>query len=443
MTRLATSTGRRGHSEDDRVPRPRLLARLFGGFDVLRERNFRRFVTGQVLSLVGTWMQRVAQDWLVLELSGKDPVALGVATGLQFLPIVFLSLWAGVLADRVDVRRALIGLQTLMGLCALALGLLDVSGSVRLWHVYLLCLVLGCLSALDAPIFEKFVVEMVGKEGIAKAVALNSMTFNVARVVGPALAGWAIAWHGTGPVFLANAVSFAAVVVGLLSTDPATLHHRQPVARTPGLLRAGLRYAWGDPDLVLLLTLTLVVGVCASFGTAVATAAAKVFGSGAGSFGLLSTMLALGMLAGSVFSTLRGGSAPSRPRALVTGSAAALGALELAVGLMPNVWLFGLLLIGAGAAATVFVVTAHSTVQMSVSEDVRGRVMGLFMLVLLGGTPLGGPLTGWLADVLGGRAPFVLGGAAILLTAGGVAAAFHRRGERPPVMAPALETSES
>lgn len=153
-------------------------------FDVLRVRNFRRFVIGQAVSLTGTWMQRVAQDWLVLELSGNDPIALGTATALQFLPIIFLSLWAGVLADRLNVRKTLMVLQALMGLCALTLGLLDLGGVIQLWQVYLLCLALGCLSALDAPIFESFVVEMVGVANVPKAVPLNSMTFNVSRIVG-------------------------------------------------------------------------------------------------------------------------------------------------------------------------------------------------------------------------------------------------------------------
>lgn len=428
-TRLGTDTSRCGRG--GALARPPLLLRLVDGFDILRQPNYRRFLTGQVFSLVGTWMQRIAQDWLVLELSGKDPVALGVATGLQFLPVLLLSLWAGVLADRLDVRRALMALQSLMGMCALVLGLLELTGSVRLWHVYLLCFALGCLSALDAPIFESFVVEMVGKDDVSKAVALNSTTFNVSRVVGPALAGWAIGWWGTGPVFLCNTVSFAAVVAGLMATDPSTLHRRPTARRARGQLGEGLRYTWNDPDLMLLMGLTLVVGTLASFSTAVATAAAKVFGAGAGSFGLLSTLLALGMLAGSVIASLRGKTSLERLRMLLVRSAALLGVLDLALGLMPGIWLFGLLLVGTGTAATVFVIAAHTTVQMSVSDEVRGRVTGLYMLVLLGGTPLGGPLTGWLADALGGRAPFVLGGAAILLAAGVVAAAFHRRHGRP------------
>jgi MFS family permease len=398
----------------ERIPPP--SSDQGGMFGVLRERNYRRFVIGQMLSMIGTWMQRVAQDWLVLELSGKSPLALGIATALQFVPFLFLSLWAGVLADRLDKRTALVVLQTSMGICALALGILDVSGAIQLWHVYLFCVVLGCLSAMDAPIFESFVVELVGIDKVASAVPVNSMNFNMARIIGPVIAGPAIAWIGTGWVFLANAVSFAAVIAGLLLTNPRTLHRSTPLQRTPGLLAKGLTYVRGRPDLMMLMAVVLTVSTFVNFSTSLAVATTQVFHSGAEAYGFLSTMLAVGMLTGAALATKR--STKEHPRLwMVFASALMLGGLETTLGLMPTTWLFGLLLVATGAALTLFVTTAHSTVQLSVIPEMRGRVMGLYMLVLVGGAPIGGPLNGWLADVFGGRAPFVAGGVLSMLVA--------------------------
>lgn len=415
-------------------PRPE---RPPGALSVLGERNYRRFVTGQMISLVGTWTQRVAQDWLVLELSGRNPVALGIATALQFLPVLFLSLWAGVLADRLDKRRALAVLQALMGLCALALGLLDVTGAVRLWHVYLLCLLFGCLSAIDAPVFESFVVELVGKDRVSGAIAVNSMTFNIARIAGPAIAGPLIAWVGTGWAFLGNAASYAAVLAGLLLTDPARLHRTELVPRAPGQLAEGLRYVRGRLDLVLLLVMALVIGVCGNFSTSLAVATTEVFRLGPDGYGVMSALLAAGMLSGALLATRSGGhgGAPRRRRMFL--SALAVGLLEAGLGLSPAPWLFGLLLTGAGAALTLFVTSAHSTVQIAVDPALRGRVMGLYMLVLLGGTPVNGPLTGWLADELGGRAPFLAGGILCLAAAVVCGLVLRRRERTDPVRAAA------
>ncbi|HYS34307.1 MAG TPA: MFS transporter, partial [Pseudonocardiaceae bacterium] len=228
-------------------------------FSSLRERNYRLYAGGQVISNVGTWMQRVAQDWLVLELSGRSPMALGIAAALQFLPTLVLSMWAGMLADRMDKRRLLLGLQAGMGGCALVLGLLDVTGIVALWQVYLFCLVLGGFTAMDAPIRQSFVSEMVGPKNVTNAVALNSMTFNLARVVGPAVAGVMITLVGTGWVFLSNAVSFVAVIAGLFAMDPTKLHRVARLPRQRGQLVEGLRYVRGRTDLVVLLVLVFCV----------------------------------------------------------------------------------------------------------------------------------------------------------------------------------------
>nr|WP_042221584.1 MFS transporter [Kutzneria albida] len=402
--------------------------RSTGMFGSLRERNYRLFASGQIVSLIGTWMQRVAQDWLVLELSGRSPVALGIAAALQFLPTLGLSLWAGVLADRMDKRRLLMLLQASMGLCALALGLLDVTGLAQLWQVYLFCFVLGCFSAVETPVRQSFVVEMVGKAQVTNAVALNSMTFNMARIVGPAIAGIMITLIGTGWVFLVNFASFAAVLAGLALMDAAKLHRATPAPRERGQLLEGLRYVRGRPDLVMLMVLVFLVSTFGmTFFTTLAVAAANVFGQGADGYGLLSTMLAVGTLTGATLAARR--STRGRPRLrLLFGGALVFGVLEILLGLMPTYLSFGLMLIPIGAALMTFTTTANSTVQLAVSPQMRGRVMGLYMLVFLGGNPIGGPMTGWLAEQFGGRAPFIAGGLVSLVATVGCALLLVRRG---------------
>ncbi|MGH3778773.1 MAG: MFS transporter [Pseudonocardiaceae bacterium] len=386
-------------------------------FVSLRERNYLLFATGQIVSLIGTWGQRLAQDWLVLELSGGDPVALGIAAALQFSPTLLLSLWAGVLADRYDKRRLLLTVQVAMGLCALVLGLLDVGRVVQLWHVYLLCLLLGCFAAIDGAVRQSFAVEMVGPEQVTNAVALNSMTFNLARVVGPAVAGLAIMAVGTGWVFLANAASFAGVVIGLVLMNPARLHRPAPVPRRPGQLMEGLRYVRGRRDLIMLLTLVFFVATFGlNFSLTLAVMARNVFGRGAGAYGLLSALLAVGTLAGATLAARRSGRGRPRLR-LVLGAALAFGLLEVAVGLMPTFATFGMMLVPCGAVALTFTTAVNSTVQLSVDPWMRGRVMGLYMLLFLGGKPIGGPLVGWIAAEVNGRAPIVVGGLVTVLAA--------------------------
>lgn len=388
-------------------------------FASLHTRNYRLWASGQIVSLVGTWMQRVAQDWLVLTLSGGDALALGFVAALQFGPTLVLSMWGGVLADRYDKRRIILTTQVLMAGCALVLGLLDVGGLVQLWHVYLLALALGCVSAVDAPVRQSFVVEMVGPDQLRNAVGLNSMTFNLARIVGPAVAGVLITLVGTGWVFLINVGTFAAVVVGLLAMNTAELQRALPTARAKGQLREGLRYVRGRPDIMVLLVLVFVVSTFSlNFFLTLAIMARNVFDRGADAYGLLSTMLAVGTLLGATLSARRTG----RPRLrLLLASAGAFGVLELAVGLMPTYTLVALALVPAGVASLTFTTTAMTTVQMAVPPEMRGRVMGIYILCFLGGTPLGGPLLGWVANVYGGRAPIVVGGVVGVLAAVGCA----------------------
>jgi MFS family permease len=386
-------------------------------FSSLKVRNYRFYASGQVVSLVGVWMQRVAQDWLVLELSNGSPVALGIAAALQFLPTLMFSLWAGVLADRMDKRKLLLFLETGLGLCALTLGLLDVTGIAQLWQVYLLCFLLGSVSAVETPVRQSFVVEMVGREQLTNAVALNSMTFNLARMVGPAVAGVLITVIGTGWVFLINAASFVGVIGGLLLMTPTALHRSAPVPREKGQLREGLRYVRGRPDLVILLFLVFFISTFGlNFYVTLAVMARNVFGGDADAYGLLSTLLAVGTLAGATLAARR--SSRGKPKlGLLIGGALVFGVLEIAAGLMPSILATGLALIPVGIAMMTFTTTANATVQLSVSPAMRGRVMGLYMLVFLGGNPIGGPMMGWLAEHFTGRAPMVVGGAVAVLTA--------------------------
>ncbi|GAA4793257.1 MFS transporter [Actinomycetospora chlora] len=402
-------------SEVDTAPSARSRGRLGGTFAALRVRNYRLFASGQVVSLVGTWMQRVAQDWLVLELSGGSPVALGVAAALQFGPTLLLSLWGGAIADRYDKRRLLMGLQVAMGVCALVLGLLDVSGAVTLAQVYVLCVLLGVFSALDGPVRQSFAGEMVGSGALANAVALNSMTFNTARVLGPAIAGLVIAAVGTGWVFLLNAITFAAVLTGLAMMRQAEMFVLDRAPRERGAIRAGLREVRRHPDVVLLLVLAFFVSTLGiNFFVTLAIMARNVFGRGAESYGLLTSALAVGCLLGAFTAARRVG----RPRLrTVVGAGVVFGLCEVAAGLMPTYALVALLLVPTGAAQLLFTSAANAAVQLGVDESVRGRVMGLWMLVMLGGTPVGGPALGWLAEQLGGRAPLWLGGALSALAA--------------------------
>jgi MFS family permease len=384
------------------------------------------FASGQVVSLVGTWMQRVAQDWLVLELTNGDPVALGIAAALQFAPILLLSLWGGLLADRYDKRRMLLATQIAMGSCALVLGLLDLSGLVTLWQVYLLCVLLGCFAAFDVPVRQSFVAEMVGSEQVPNAVALNSMTFNTARIVGPAVSGLLIAAVGTGWVFLINAATFVAVVIGLVRMDPGRLLRARPVPRRRGALREGLAYVRRRPALLGVLAVVLFVSTFGiNFYLTLALLARNVFGLGPEAYGLLTTLIAIGSLVGAVLAARRAGSPSLR---VVYGSALLFGVLEIAAGVMPTFATTGLMLVPVGVAALLFTTAANATVQLSVHESMRGRVMGLYMLLFLGGTPVGAPLLGLIAGHFGGRAPVVIGGVISVLAALVVGTILARRG---------------
>ncbi|SMD26842.1 Predicted arabinose efflux permease, MFS family [Kibdelosporangium aridum] len=388
-----------------------------GTFSSLRIRNYRLFFSGQVVNNVGTWMNRIAQDWLVFTLTGNNPVALGIAAALQFAPTLFLSLYGGVLADRLDKRKLLIGLQAAMAGCAVILGVLDVSGWVQLWQVYVICFVFGCFTAVETPVRQSFTSEMVGIGLVTNALALNSSSFNLARVVGPAVAGLLIIWVGTGMVFLINAVTTIAVITGLLLMRPSELHRGPAVARAKGQLREALRYVRGRADLVAVLSLVFCVSTFGiTFFTTLAIMAANVFHKEADGYGLLSTMLAVGTLSGALLAARR--SVRGKPKLrMVFGSALVFGVLEIGAGLMPTYLAFAIALVPVGVVVMTFMNTAITTVQLSVEQEMRGRVMGLYMLLFLGGNPIAGLLTGWLADQFGGRSTFYVGGAVSIIAA--------------------------
>ncbi|MQA03962.1 MAG: MFS transporter [Streptosporangiales bacterium] len=381
--------------------------RLPNTFRSLRVRNYRLYWSGAIVSNVGTWMQRIAQDWLVLHLSGNSGVALGVTTGLQFLPLLLFGLWGGVLADRLDKRKLLVATQIAFAVVGVTLGLLNLTGVVEVWHVYALALTFGIVTAVDNPTRQAFVVEMVGQQEVSNAVALNSASFNTARIVGPAVAGVLISLVGTGPVFLINAASYAAVVVGLRLMRADELRLPDRVSREPGQLREGLRYVRERPELLLPI---IIVGVVGTFGfnfqITMALMTKEVFGRGAGAFGLLATAMAVGSLTGALLAARR-----ARPRARFFVQAAVLfGVLEIVAGLLPTYETFMAILVPIGVFAISMATTANAYVQMQTRPSMRGRVMSLYMLVFMGGTPIGAPLVGWIAGLLGAQWGLISGG---------------------------------
>ena len=382
-------------------------------FRSLHVRNYRIFAAGAIVSNTGTWMQRVAQDWLVLQLTGSA-TAIGISTGLQFLPLLLFGMYGGVLADRFDKRRLLMLSQAALGVQALILGLLAVTGTAQAWHVYVLAFVLGCITAVDNPTRQSFVIEMVGRDDLPNAVALNSASFNMARLVGPAIAGVLLVWIGAGWVVLINAVSFSAVIWSLAHLRRRELRTPPAIERAKGQLREGLTYVRSRPDLLLTIVLVFFVGTFGlNFSMLLAVFAADVFDGGAAAYGWLSTAMAVGTLGGALVAARRG-----RPlKRLVLGSAFAFGVLEVLCALMPTYWLFLAMLVPTGFAALTFMTSANATLQLGSIPEMRGRVMALYTTVFFGGAPLGAPLMGWVAEMFGPRWSLVLGGSVSLAAA--------------------------
>jgi MFS family permease len=387
-------------------------------FRALKVFNYRLWVTGALVSNIGTWMQRVAQDWLVLTiLTHNSGTAAGITTGLQFLPIVFLGPFAGLLGDRVNKRKLLLCTQTAMGLCALVLGLLVVTRTVELWHVYVLAFLLGVASAFDAPSRQAFVSEVVAKEDVPNAVALNSASFNLARLAGPGVAGLVIALFGTGPAFLINAASFAAVIFSLWRMRVSEL---QPVVRVPrgkGQIREGFRYIRQRPDLMMIMGLVFMVGTFGmNFQITNALMATTIFHLGPGEYGLLGSVMAVGTLAAALLAARR-----KKMRMLyIVGGALAFGVTVAVAAFMPSYALYALALVPVGLASLTFMNACNTTVQLTTDSAMRGRVLAVYMVVLQGGTPIGAPLVGWIATAFGARWSLWIG--AVVAIASGLVA---------------------
>lgn len=410
------------------------LGRLLGHtFDSLRIRNYRLYFAGQVVSVSGSWMQRVAQAWLVYHLSGSG-LALGVVTGLQFLPVLVAGAWGGVLADRFDKRRLLLLTQTAMGLLALALGLLTISGLVQLWMVYLLALALGVVTASDNPARQAFVMELVGRSHVMNAVSLNSAVFTLARIVGPAVAGLLINAVGTGWCFLVNALSFGGVLVALAAMRRQELLPWEPSDRSRGGVLEGLRYAWSSLDLRVPLLLMAVVGTLAlNFSVILPLMASQTFHGDAGTYGLLFSTLGVGSLLGALITA--GRREPSRRLLLL--SLLAFGLFMLAAAVAPSLWLELAMLVPLGVAAVIFQATSNSTLQVNTDPALRGRVMALYSVVFMGTTPIGAPIVGLVSQAAGPRAGLALGGAAVLLTVAAFGLWSARRARRGEGQLPA------
>ena len=393
---------------------------MTGTFRSLASDNYRRWAAGAFVSNVGTWMQRTAQDWIVLaELTPHNASAVGIVMALQFGPSLLLLPFTGLAADTFDRRKLLIATQSAQGVLALGLGLLALSGTIQLWHVYVFALLLGCVTAFDAPARQTFVSELVSDELLSNAVALNSTSFNAARMIGPAVAGLLIAGIGTGWVFVINAVSFIAVLAALASLRVAQLHRKRRLEGTHGGILEGFRYVRARPELTTVLWMLFVVmtfGI--NFPVFVSAMAVQVFHAAAHEFGVLTSMLAVGSVSGALFA------ARSRsPRAaFLIVSALAFGAGLAVAALMPGYVLFGAALVAVGWAAQSFNTTANSTVQLWTEPGMRGRVMAIYMAIAMGCTPLGAPLVGWVADRYGARWSLALGA-----TSGFIAAAIGLR----------------
>jgi MFS family permease len=397
-------------------------------FQALSNRNYRLYAAGGVVSNTGTWMQRVAQDWLVLQLSANNGTALGITTGLQFLPMLLLSPYAGLIADRFPKRRLLQVTQLMMAGPALLLGLLAVTGVAQPWHVYVLAFVFGIGTAFDAPARQSFVSEMVEPELLTNAVGLNSASFNAARMLGPALAGVLIAALGsgaeaTGWVIILNGLSYGAVIYVLQRMRPEDLDSAELAARGKGMIREGMRYVRGRPDLMLVLAIVFFAGTFGlNFQMTSALMATDVYGKGATEYGLLGTTMAVGSLAGALLAARRG-----RPRyRLVVLAALAFGTVEILAGLAPSYLTFVLWTPLLGITALTMITAANATVQLGTAPMMRGRVMALYMMIFMGGTPVGAPIVGWIGETFGARWTLIGGGLGTILGVLLAAAVFSR-----------------
>jgi len=383
-----------------------LTAAIRHSFNSLEVPNYRRYFAGQLVSLSGTWMQTVAAIWVILTLTDSG-VAVGLTTALQFLPMLLIGAWGGLLADRFPKRRLLMTTQALMAIPAVWLLVVTATGVVEPWMVYLGVFAMGAVNAVDNPTRQSFVFEMVGADRVVNAVSLNSVIVQAARIVGPALAGILIATVGVVPCFALNALTFVAMIFALRGMDPARLHAAPVAEREPGAIRAGLRYVRRTPELMVPLALMGLVGTLGfNFQVVLPLLAKFSFESGAMTYAALVSAMAVGSIAGALVNGHRGRTGPR----LIAGGALAFGVSALLAAAMPSLALEILMLALLGAAAVTFAATINSTLQLAVTPEMRGRVMALYSVVFLGSTPIGAPLTGWLAQNYDPRVALLLAG---------------------------------
>lgn len=378
-----------------------------GNWRSFRHRNYRILFPANAASNIGTWAQRVAQDWLILQLTDNSGIYLGLVTAVQFAPVLLFSLQGGALADRVNKRKLLIFTNFIGALSSLGLGFLVLAGDVQVWHVFFFAATLGISSAIDAPIRQSFTSEIVGHSDIANAVSLNSANFNAGRLVGPALSGFLIARFDTGPSFLINAFTYLFVILALLRMRESDFFIQEKKV-TQGTVREGLEYALARPDLYVVM---LVVFFVATFGLNMqifnALMATKEFGKGPASYGLLGTYVAIGSLTGALISARL--ERFRRTIFVIKGGVIFSLAITL-LSIAPTYTWYSLWLPLCGLSALTMLITANSLIQVNSDPAIRGRVSGIYLLIFMGGTPFGSPLIGWLVEVIGVRQTIALCG---------------------------------
>ncbi len=405
-----------------------MKAPVSGVFRSLRGFNYRVWVAGAFVSNIGTWVQRTAQDWLVFtQLTHHDASAVGLVMALQFGPQLLLLPWTGSAADHLNQRKLLIVTQAAMGVLALALGLLTVTGVVRLWHVYVFAFLFGSAAAFDAPVRQTFVAELVGDTDLHNAVSLNSTSFNAARMIGPAVSGVVIAAIGTGWAFLFNGASFGAVLLSLAFLRVAELHPNARAPQAKGSFIEGLRYVGGRPDLKAILVMLFLVGTFGlNFPIFISTMAVGVFHADARGYGLLSSIMAIGTVVGAL---LNAGLDQPRFGSLLAG-AAVFGLGCTLAAFAPGYWFFAAALVVIGVASLILINTTNSLIQISTEPAMRGRMMALRVSLALGGTPVGAPIVGWVADHCGPRWALGVGAASGFAAVIAGAYALARREQR-------------
>jgi MFS family permease len=399
---------------------PGLLRRVFRS---LRVYNYRLYFFSQMVSMSGTWMQSVAQNWLVLSLGGSA-LDLSVTVGLQFGPVLFLGAWGGALADRMDKRKLMLATQAAPALFAVVLGGLVVTEVATVWMIWVLAGLTGTATALGIPALQSFLYEMVGPDDLANAVGLNSVVINSSRIIGPAIGAVLLAGVGAAPCFFINAASFVAVIVALLLMRTGDLLRGAPAPRGPGQVRAGFVYAWRTPSLrVPLIMLAVISTLAYNYSVLLPLMTRTVFGRGGGSYGALSVAMGVGALAGSLFMASR-----ARPsRHLLIGAAFAFGVVTVGMALAPGYYAGLALIVPIGVTAVLFFSTVNALLQINAADAMRGRVMSLWSIVFLGATPIGGLITGFIASGLGVRWAVGVGGIATLVTAACALAALRSR----------------